>query len=62
MLFHISKQWKIISTRKISKQTRRKISVNFSFDHVNEIFDRCKCNVSSSSSSSKTVNEDGGKV
>lgn len=47
--------------KKKSKQTQ-KISVNFSFDHVNEIFDRCKCNVSSSSSSSKTVNEDGGKV
>jgi hypothetical protein len=45
--------------KKKSKQTQ-KISVNFSFDHVNGIFDRCKHNVPSSLS--KTINEDGGKV
>ncbi len=37
-----------------------KTSANFSFDHVNGIFETCKRNVPSSSSSSNTANEDDG--
>lgn len=37
-----------------------KTSANFSFDHVNGIFDTCKRNVPSSSSSSKRFNEEDG--